>query len=124
MKKLNVYEILSGRVAKEVEKYEKIKVKHEFKMRVYKSLDIEVYGDEEEYISKLYILFNNIKKVADYMNKKGDRVQKEDSNPIKIRPEYLNKILRGLKDDEENKYKRLARIQYKANGGVIRKEWK
>ncbi|MGL5803813.1 MAG: hypothetical protein ACRCX7_14760 [Cetobacterium sp.] len=116
--------LLVERAEKETKSYEKIKAMYEFKMRVYESLDINVYEDNEEYVSKLYILFNNIKKVADYMNEKGDRIQNEGSDQlIKIRPEYLNKILRGLGDDERNEYKRLARIQYKANGGVIRTKW-
>ena len=104
------------RLEKEKERYEAIKEMHELKRKVYEKLDIDVHADVEEYVCKLYIYLNSVAKVTKYMVDKGIRMKSlTTKNEIKVTTTHITEILRGLKDDEQNEYKRLARIQYKEN---------
>ena len=113
--------LIKDKINKENKEYKKIKELHDLKIEAYKNLELDNYRDREELISKLYILFNDIKKVVEYMNKNGFRIESAvgRGRVIKIRIEHIKDILRNLKNEDKNKYKRLARIQYKANGGLI-----
>lgn len=113
--------LIEQRINKENKEYKKIKELHDLKIKVYRNLDIDSYIDQEELISKLYILFNDIKKVVAYMNKNGFRMESTVGRGriVKIRIEHIKDNLRNIKKEDKNKYKKLARIQYKANGGLI-----
>ena len=90
------------------------------KVEVISSIEIDNKEEFELSACKIYLLLNHISKTKDKLNELGYRKQAiYRRDPRKINLDDVMKVLRNIDKDEMDKYKSLAWIQYKENGGLI-----
>ena len=113
-------EIKIKRVKAIEKKYKPIIDKYNRFIEVIETIEIRATESLEDSIVKLYLITNNIGETMRTLNKMGYR---KDSITIKeerkITRQDIMKELREIDRKDKNKYRNLAREQYKDNGGLI-----
>ena len=90
------------------------------KVEVISSIEIDNKEEFELSACKIYLILNDIKKTVKQLKELGYTIKTiHRKEPRKVRIEDVMEVLRSGECSEIDKYKSLARIQYKENGGII-----
>ena len=111
----------SKRIKQIDKKYKPIIEKYNTYIEVLESMELDSDESIELSVSKAYILTNKTQDTVEIIRELG-YTKPSTYNKTGVKKIILNDvmdILRDIPKYDENKYKRLAREQYKANGGII-----
>lgn len=122
MKDINLEILREKRREKLNKKYKNTIEKYTRYSEILEEIELVNEEDLEVLVCKIYILTDNISITTRILNENGYRILSSKGKKIKIRADTIKKILRNINYKEENnKYKKVAKEQYKDNGGLIRK---
>lgn len=113
--------VIDERILELDKKYIPIVNKYKRFKKTIKSIEFNDDDDLESVTCKIYLITNSIGQTVKSLNLSNYRKHSIYTKNLerKIRRQDVMKILRNIDIKEKDKYKRLAREQYKDNGGLL-----